>query len=105
LPEKLHDRLLSELLAQAHQPSTAQERNEALQVAERVQLIRLREDYAKKLFCLMVFEVIAITGIVVSVGCGWMDFTQYKWLLHTFIVGTIGQILGMVHIITRKLFS
>jgi hypothetical protein len=42
--------------------------------------------------------------LLVCVGLGWWDFTQYQWLLPVLLVQNLGQVIGLAYVVVRSLF-
>ena len=45
------------------------------------------------------------SALLTLVGLGWLDFTQYEWLLPVLLVQNLGQIVGLALYAVRYLFS
>lgn len=50
---------------------------------------------------MILFQFILLTFI----GIGWMDFKEYDWVLPTYFVQSLGQIIGLGVYAVRELFK
>ena len=80
---------------------------------ERVQLIQFREarergerklrlGYALTFLGLMAFHLVAIWTVIFLLGFGLIELD--RWVTTTFISGSLGQIVGIIWLVTRYLF-
>lgn len=63
---------------------------------------KLRENYAEKLYWLIVGEVVAIFLCVVAYGLRWIAFPE--WMFALIISGVLAETFYTIHLITENLF-
>lgn len=63
----------------------------------------LKKTYAKILIFMLASELLVVNGVFICIGIGWLNYTEFS--LNLFIVGTLGEILGLVTIIVNYLFK
>lgn len=94
----------------------ARQRNvdsEEVEVYERIQRIQFREarergerklrmGYALAFLALMALHLVAIWAVIFLLGFGLIELD--RWVTTTFISGSLGQIVGIIWVVTRYLF-
>lgn len=63
----------------------------------------LKEKYGKWIMAILVIEFIFMGGLLIAIGLGKLTFDE--WVINAFIVTTFGQIMGVVYLIVKNLFS
>lgn len=63
----------------------------------------LKTKYGKWVMRLLFAEMLFISGILLAVGTGILNFDE--WVINAFVVTVFGQIMGVVYIIVKNLFS
>ncbi|CEN81008.1 hypothetical protein [Paraclostridium sordellii] len=63
----------------------------------------LKTKYGKWIMAILIVEFIFMSGILVLIGLGKLSFEE--WVINAFIVTTFGQIMGVVYLIVKNLFS
>lgn len=53
---------------------------------------------------LLVFMILFQSGLLFSVGLGWLDFQAYRWLLPALLVQNLGQIIALAYVVVKSLF-
>lgn len=64
---------------------------------------QLKSDYGKWIMIILGLEFVFMCGILVFIGLGKLNFDE--WVINAFIVTTFGQIMGVVYLIVKHLFS
>lgn len=64
---------------------------------------KLKTKYGKWVMWLLFAEMIFISGILLAIGTGILNFDE--WVINAFVVTVFGQIMGVVYIIVKNLFS
>lgn len=63
----------------------------------------LKTKYGKWIMAILIIEFIFMSAILVLIGLGKLSFEE--WVINAFIVTTFGQIMGVVYLIVKNLFS
>lgn len=63
----------------------------------------LKTKYGKWIMAILIIEFIFMSAILVFIGLGKLSFEE--WVINAFIVTTFGQIMGVVYLIVKNLFS
>lgn len=53
----------------------------------------------------MAVMIIFQTGLLLGVGLGKLDFTEYKWLLPALMVQNLGQVIALAVVVVKSLFK
>lgn len=64
---------------------------------------RLKKKYANSFFWLLVAQLIVMNLVLISVGLGYLNYTEIA--LNLYMGGTLAEVFGVVLVITRYLFS
>jgi amino acid transporter len=64
---------------------------------------KLRKNYANYFIWILIFQLIIVSTIFILVGCSVLKYKQ--WVVHIFIISVFGEIIGLVSIIVRYLFT
>lgn len=64
----------------------------------------LKRLYGKGFIILLALQLVAMNGVFVSVGFGWLKFSDPNHL-SLFMGGTLAEVFGIVFVITKYLFS
>ncbi len=63
----------------------------------------LKEKYGLWIMGILVIEFIFMGGLLVFIGLGKLSFPE--WVINAFVITTFSQIMGVVYLIVKNLFS
>lgn len=93
-----------------HEAQSSFERDAIRAEMEWAHLQGLQDHYWHKgvwswfLMGLLVFMILFQSGLLFSVGLGWLDFQAYRWLLPALLVQNLGQIIALAYVVVKSLF-
>jgi hypothetical protein len=77
----------------------------AVELAGRKKFFELRKHWSAAIITWISGLILFNSFLAVSAGAGWLDFSEYQWLITAISVETFLQVVGLGYVAAKYLFS